>query len=226
MKKYFLFIFLFAAIGELSAQKISAEKILQNVKAQFDAVQDYTVVLDIKPDIERFKANEMRLTLFFKQPNKIHIESKNFVMIPKQLFEINPSDLLAKFDPFLMGKEQFNGMETYKLRLISKPEKKRPAVESYVWIDAARWVVVHFEATPMEGQLITIDIDYLTVDGKYTLPKTMNAKLDFQQNTDSLAEKIYSPNRIPRKGNVELRYSDYKVNQGLSDEIFEKKEQK
>jgi len=36
---------------------------------------------------------------------------------------------------------------------------------------------------------------------------------------------MYSPQRMPRKGNVTILYSDYKVNTGLSDEIFDKKKE-
>ncbi|MBI2428185.1 MAG: hypothetical protein HYV29_05210 [Ignavibacteriales bacterium] len=214
---------IFIASTTLPAQQLTAEKILQNVKANFDKVQDYSVILDIKPNMERFRAKEMRLILFFKQPNKIHVESKNFVMIPKQLFEINPSDLISKFDGILIGKEERNGMTTHKLRLISKPEKGRPPRESYIWIDPVRWVVVHFESTPAEGRNVVVNFEYTTVDGKYYLPSAMKASFDFEQNLDSLAERVYSPNRIPRKGTVDIFYSEYKVNQGLSDEIFEKK---
>ncbi|MCK9408908.1 MAG: hypothetical protein M0R68_07210, partial [Bacteroidetes bacterium] len=60
----------------------------------------------------------------------------------------------------------------------------------------------------------------------YILPEKITAKFDFEQNTDSLAEKIYSPNRMPKRGMVELIYSDYHVNTGLSDEIFEQSAKK
>lgn len=216
----------FVLSASLTAQQLTAEKILQNVKSNFDKVEDYSVVLDIKPNMERFRAKEMRLTLFFKQPNKIHVESKSFVMIPKQLFEINPSDLISKFDGTLIGKEEKNGMPAYKLRLVSKPEKGRPPRESYIWIDPARWVVIHFESTPAEGRNVVVNFEYTNVDGKYILPSAMKASFYFEQNPDSLAERVYSPNRIPRKGTVDIFYSEYKVNQGLSDEIFEKKPSK
>lgn len=213
----------FVLSATLSAQQLTAEKVLQSVKSNFDAVQDYTAQLTAKVNMERLRIPEMNVTIYFKQPNKTHIESKNFAMLPREGFALNPSDLLTKFDATLMGKEEREGSMQYKLRLISKPEKGRPPRESYIWIDPSRWVVTHLEATPAEGRKVAVDFEYTTVEEKFILPSFMKASFDFEQNTDSLAERIYSPNRVPRKGSVEIMYSDYKVNQGLSDEIFEKK---
>lgn len=209
----------------LSAQQITAEKILQSVKANFDAVQDYTAQLTAKVNMERLRIPEMKVTIYFKQPNKVHIESKNFAMLPREGFALHPSDLLTKFDATLMGTEEKNGALQYKLRLISKPEKGHPPRESFIWIDPSQWTVTHLESTPAEGRKVTVDFEYAKIEGKFILPASLKASFDFEQNPDSPAERIYSPNRIPRKGSVEIFYSDYKVNQGLSDEIFEKKKQ-
>lgn len=219
-QKLFFYLLIISPIA--SAQQITAEKILQNVKANFDAVQDYSAQLTAKVNMERLRIPEMNVTVYFKQPDKIHIESKNFAMLPREGFGLNPNDLLTKFDATLLGTDEHNGVLHYKLRLISKPARGRPARESFIWVDATRWVVTHVESTPVEGRKVSIDVDYTTVEGKYLLPASMKARFDFEQNPDSLAERIYSPNRVPRKGSMEIFYSHYKVNQGLSDEIFEK----
>ncbi len=55
----------------------------------------------------------------------------------------------------------------------------------------------------------------------------MKASFDFSAATDTLTQQMYQGrNSMPRKGSVELQYSGYEVNKGLSDEIFEKKETK
>jgi outer membrane lipoprotein-sorting protein len=111
----------------------------------------------------------------------------------------------------------------YKLRLISKPEKGKPSRESYIWVDGVRWVVIHFESTPSDVRKVAVDLEYETVDGKYALPSKIEARMDAQQPPDSSAEKMYNPQRMPRKGTASIVYSNYKVNTGLPDEIFEKK---
>ncbi|MFA6455584.1 MAG: outer membrane lipoprotein-sorting protein [Bacteroidota bacterium] len=208
-----------------AAQTLTAEKILLNVKANFDAVKDYSAQLTGTVNMERLKVPEMKVKIYFKQPNKFKTESKGTSFIPRNILDLNPGDLLTKFDASLMGKEAMDGKEQYKIRLITKPEKGKQVRESFIWVDESRWTITRLEAYPSEGRKIEVLITSTLVDGKYILPEKIFAKFDFEQNTDSLAERIYSPQRIPRKGSAELNYSDYKVNTGLSDEFFEKKKE-
>ena len=209
----------------MPAQSITAAQILQKMKQQFDSVKDYTVTLNATVNMERMQIPEMIITLYFKQPDKIHIEANNFAMVPKEAIALNPTQLIDKFDATIAGTEDKDKATIYKLRLVSKPEKGKPVRESYVWVDGSRWVITHFESTPSDVRKISVDLDYVTIDGKYVLPLKIAAKMDAQQPPDSTAEKTYSPQRLPRKGSVAILYSDYKVNTGLSDDIFEKKKE-
>ena len=215
--------FLLISFSSAPAQQITARKILENVKEQYDRIRDYTVTLDIKPDIERFTTKEMTLTLYYKQPNKVHIESKGFVMIPRQLFESNPAELLLKFDPTLLETKKEAGRILYILRLLSKPEQNRPAMENYVTIDGTRWVILEMRAVPAFGRSIDITFDYALVGNEYLLPSVMHASFNFGTNDDPTA-KMKGFKGMPTKGTVEIRYSNYVVNSGLSDTLFEKEE--
>jgi outer membrane lipoprotein-sorting protein len=226
MKKYFaITVFFIFSCSTAIAQQITAQKIMQNLKEHFDAINDYTVTLNIKPHIERFNTKEMRLRLYYKQPDKVHIESKGFVMIPRQLFETNPSQLLSKFDPILIETKKDSGRTIYVLRLLSKPEKNHPALENYVFIDGERWVILKLQSIPAEGRTIDISFDYINVDNKYILPSLMNASFNFG-NEDETVAKMKGFKGMPTKGTIEIRYSDYQVNKGLNDEIFEKKKER
>lgn len=219
----FCILFVAAYSSEASSQQLTADKILQNVKANFDAVKDYTAMVTGKVNMERLKVPKMTVKLYFKQPNKFKTESKGTSFLPRNILDLNPGDLLLKFDASLMGKEEIDGKKLYKIRLVTKPEKGKQVRESYIWVDESRWTITKLEAYPIEGRKIEVLIESTVIDDKYILPAKISAKFDFEQNTDSLAERIYSPQRVPRKGSAELIYSDYQINTGLSDEIFEKK---
>ena len=232
MKKFLMrsvtavFLLLSFSLQPSNAQQLTAEKILMKVKANFDAVQDYSAMLTAKVDMERLRVPEMKVKIYFKQPNKFKTESKNTSFLPKNIFDLNPGDLLKKFDASLMGTEVENGKNVYKIRLVTKPEKGKQVRESFIWVDGSMWTITHLEAFPTEGRKIELNVESAVIDGKYTLPTMISASFDFDQNADSLSEKIYIPNRMPKKGNVVLRYSDYQINTGISDEFFDQKEKK
>lgn len=219
-----LSVFIFSVSLPAYTQQLTAEKILQNVKANFDAVKDYTAILTAKIDMERLRVPEMKVKIYFKQPNKFKTESKSTSFLPRNMMDLNPSDMLLKFDASLMGNEVVDGKTFYKIRLVTKPEKGKQVRESFVWVDADRWTITRLEAFPTEGRKIELTVESVVIDEKFVVPSRIFAKFDFDQSADSLNEKIYSPNRMPKKGTVELKYSEYEVNKGLSDEIFEKKE--
>ena len=225
MKKVLLTsaLLIMAVIQPSPAQTPTAAEILQNMKKQFESVKDYTATLKVAVDMERMQIPGMVVTIYFKQPDKIHIEAKNFAMVPREVAAMNPAQFIDKFDATVVGTQQKENATVYKLRLISKPEKGKPVRESFIWVDGARWVVIHYESTPSDVRKVAVDFEYMSVDGKYTLPSKIEARMETQQPADSSAEKMYSPQRLPRKGTATIIYSDYKVNTGLSDEIFEKK---
>ena len=225
MKKHLLTGFVLSCVWfqVSTAQSISAAQILHNMKERFEPVKDYTVTLTATVNMERMQIPEMVITLYFKQPDKVHIEAKNFAMVPKDAIALNPTQLIDKFDATLVETIRGDNSTMYKLRLISKPEKGKPVRESYIWVDGSRWVVTRLESTPTDVRRIAVDLEYAAIDGKYVLPSKIVARLDTQQPSDSSAERMYSPQRMPRKGNVTILYSDYRVNTGLSDELFEKK---
>lgn len=214
-----------AGVEYLFGQSITVPQILHNMTRQFERVKDYTVTLKTAVDMERMQIPEMTVTLYFKQPDKIHIEAKNFAMVPREAVALNPVQLINKFDATLVGTESKDKVTLYKLRLISKPEKGKPVRESYVWVDGNRWVVTRYESMPSEVRKLVVDLEYESIEGEYILPARVSARLDAQQPPDSSAERMYSPQRLPRKGKVTILYSDYKVNTGLSDELFEKKKE-
>ncbi|MDE3056419.1 MAG: hypothetical protein KGJ59_00495 [Bacteroidota bacterium] len=207
------------------AQQLTASQILANVQKQFEQVNDYTVTLHATVNIEHLNIPDMTVKLYFKQPDKIHIESKNFAMLPKEGIALTPALLLAKFDATLAATEQTGKEKIYKLRLISKPEPGKLTIESYVWVDAARWIITRLESEPMGNRRISIVFEDTLIEGKYFLPAKITASFG-SSAVDTVGvpfpESKFSQ-RMPRKGSVTIFYSGYKINSGLPDEMFEKK---
>ena len=106
-KNLFMCMVLMVAASQCTlAQSITAAQILQKMKQQFDPVKDYTVTLNATVNMERMQIPEMIVTLYFKQPDKFHIEAKNFAMVPKEAIALNPTQLIDKFDATIAGTEE------------------------------------------------------------------------------------------------------------------------
>ncbi len=226
--RWLLIFFLSAGSTSGIAQTLTASQILANVQKQFEQINDYTVTLHATVNIEHLNIPDMTVKLYFKQPDKIHIESKNFAMLPKEGIALTPSLLIARFDATLVETEHADKGNIYKLHLISKPEPGKLTIESYVWVDGTDWIITRFESLPSENKRVTVAFQDTLIDGKYFLPSKISASFGSPAaDTTSVSSSEGTgmrPQRIPRKGSITILYSDYKVNTGLPDELFEKKD--
>ena len=213
----------------MSAQQMTAEKILLTMKAAADRVKDYSAVLTASVQMERLKIPEMKVKVYFKQPDKIHVDSKGFSMLPRDGIFLNPSQLLNKFTAELLSTEKKDGGTFYVVQLTpradqQKNNRNRPPVASKIWVDGKRWVVTKFESTTLGGGSITVEFKHGLVNGTYWLPEQITALFDVPQRKEESQDEPGSRRQaMPRKGTISMVYSDYQVNTGLPDELFEPK---
>ena len=213
----------------ISAQQMTAEKILLTMKAAADRVKDYSAVLTASVQMERLKIPEMKVKVYFKQPDKIHVDSKGFSMLPRDGIFLNPSQLLNKFTAELLSTEKKDGGTFYVIQLIpradqQKGDRNRPPVASKIWVDGKRWLVTKFESTTQGGGSISVEFRHGLVNGTYWLPEQITAQFDVPQRKEESQDEPGSRRQaMPRKGTISMAYSDYQVNTGLPDELFEPK---
>jgi outer membrane lipoprotein-sorting protein len=220
---YFALMFI---CGSVFSQTLTADQILDNVRQHFDEIQDYTVTITAQVNIEGLNVPDNKIKLYFKQPDKIHIESEHFAMVPREALRFNPSYFLNKFNDTLVGSEKQNDTVFYKIQLVPKSDEAENLHESFIWVDGARWVVTKLETGAAAERTVDVEFAYETVDAKYLLPSRISVHFEVQQEKDSTAEGMYNPERKPRSGTVVITYSDYIVNSGLSDDIFKDEEKK
>src|SRR5690606_34270645 len=92
MKRIILFLLILT--GLTSAQKKDPEKIIEQVKEKFAKVEDYVVDRNIKIDVTNLKTHKTKAKIYYKQPDKIHIESFSFALLPKNVLNFSPSAFL------------------------------------------------------------------------------------------------------------------------------------
>jgi outer membrane lipoprotein-sorting protein len=225
MKK--IFILLVAISFIVPGQTKNPDKILNEVKKNFDKIDDYSVDVTIKMDVSFLKVPDTKAKIYYKKPDKVNIESKQFALLPRRALDISPTSLLkgkytAIFDKF----ETLNGVKTAVIKTIPLGESSEVVLSTF-WIDLTDFVVRKVEISTKVNGTFTINLNYNT----QTKFKQLPSSIIFSFNVSKLnIPKRFSGQEENNKadssstmGKVFIEYSNYKVNQGLPDSLFEEK---
>jgi outer membrane lipoprotein-sorting protein len=233
MKKFIIYLILFLLIAGLSfAQQnseFSIDEILRRLHAGFAEIQDYTTQIRAEIEMEDVSIPSMDVTLYFKQPDKVHLKSDGFAMLPREGMILNPGRFNNEnFDITFLQKDTLNTIDTIKLQLIPKGDDI-PIRKMHVWVDIDRWIVLRVYSISWQGQSSQIDVEYKQIQDKFWLPVKSVAEIDLMGFT-GFANAIKMPekdkeaaNSRSKKGRLTIHFSNYKINTGLSDSIFEPK---
>ncbi len=226
MKKIY---FLFFIPVMIFAQSKNPDIIVNNVKQAFSKVKDYSVNIDIKVDVSFLKVPEMKAKLFFKQPDKMHIESSGFALLPKDGLYTSPMSFLKNdYTAIFAREEDFNGLNTSVIKIIPLNDKG-DLILTTLWIDRTKNEIVKVESTTKLNGTFTLILHY--GNSKYPLPDSM--EFSFNAERMKMPHLPTDQSNIGNKkssdtvsGKVFIAYSNYIVNKGIPDNVFEKKENK
>lgn len=181
----------------------TGEQVVAAIKRGLDSVRDYTVDLSLTVKGPQISINNMRMTVYYKKPNKLHVDAKQgFGVVPRGNLFGNPIEELARgARPVYLRSEKKNGRDCHVIKLDPAGSPGRVTV----WVDKARSVVL---ATSTDGpHAASTQWRYEAIDGRYYLPIEIRA--------DSQLPR--SPNG---KAVATLKFSNYRVNKGISDRVF------
>jgi len=232
MKKYFLLIF-FLTTAYAQAEN-NPDEILNNVKEKFAEVKDYVVDASIKVDVNFLRVPETNATIYFKQPDKIKLESDSFALLPKQGLNFSPSVLLDGNYTSIYVKEDTVGSSEVSIIKVIPNSDTTDIVLSTLWVDTKNSVVRKIETTTKKSGTISIQLDYGS-EISYGLPSMVKFSFKVEGiqlppgmtgKTDNDNEGKRGRNKGPMTGTVIVNYNNYKINQGLKDEFFKEKDEK
>ncbi len=226
---------LFSAIGAvlvvlLLQVPLDGNSVLRRVEDQVVTIKDYTVTLDVVADIERISVPPMHATMYYKHPEKVHIDSKGFALLPRESMGLQFGGLVKRFAVDSTSREK--GRVPAMYRLVLRPRDERDRVRKVVlWVNTERWTPDRIVIPQADGRAMTADFTYMRV-GSYWLPDTLVVSFTMPREDSTGSDLQTNPllGRSPpsgvgarggeRTGTITVRYSDYHVNTGLRDEIF------
>ncbi len=196
---------------------------IENAIGKFDAIKDYVVDVRVHMDLEAVQAPDMEGKVYYKEPDKVKIDSKNLFFMPKDLGVINP----RKFDPgkyevAVLDTLTYEGDPAVRLSLVPKNDETGNH-NITLTIDRKDWLIVEIATAPYPGREASAKITYGSFDG-FQMPVMVDVNLDVGKISGGGREFGPEHGRVNQlKGKVEVYYSNYMINSGLSDDIFKQK---
>jgi outer membrane lipoprotein-sorting protein len=231
MYKIFFFVVAFQFAAFAQAQDMTS--LVVKVKAKLDQVNDYEADGNMKTDVSFIKAPIGKVKIYFKKPNKFRLKKEGGIsLLPKGGVSVNMSSIIATNDFVALsaGESMVNGSACKVVKLLPINESSE-IVLTTLYIDEPNLLVRKAITTTKENGTYEMEMNYGAF-AKFGLPEkvifSFNTKdyklpkgitLEFDDNEKALTEAQKLRNK---KGRVEITYSNYIVNKGISDAVFVK----
>ena len=225
---FFLFLVGFAASAQAQTAARTTDQVIAAVNAKLQKARDYSVDANIVSEIPMLKIAPVQAKIYFKQKDKIKLESKSIIALPKQGL-INLPVLLAdasSYTAVTAGKESLSGVATEIVNIIPSSDTS-DVVIAKLWVDTARDIVLKSSTTTRSNGTVIVEYQYknqvqyglpdkliFTIDvKKFKIPKGLAADINNSNKADPNAP-------TPKTGKIHISLSNYAVNKGINDSFF------
>lgn len=198
--------------------------LIDRVQAQFERIEDYRVDIRAEVDMQGLSVPEMKATVFYKKPDRMHVESDGFAMLPRDAVAFRPTMFEKdQYDMVIQGSEKIRGHACVKVRLFARSDTIR-LQRAMLYVDPSRNLILRADIDPGEGSSAQVDMTYTQVDAKYWLPERIEVTMDSPMRFRQPGMKPPDSEKKSDDGSASIvvRYSNYAVNKGIPDAIFEK----
>lgn len=223
-----IFLFCFPAIISFEANAQTAAELVSKVRVKMDKVLNYTATGKMKTDVVFIKIPVGNIKSYYRKPNSFAIKRESGIsLLPKGGVSVNTSSLLLseEFTAIDAGSTVINTIAVRIIKLLPLSENS-DVVLSTLYIDDKNLLIRKASTTTKETGTFDMEMTY----GKYAewgLPD----KVIFMFNTkdyklpkgitfeyDDGTKKPELPKN--KKGKVEITYSSYVINKGVSDAML------
>jgi len=203
----------------------SGDTVLARAARSLEGVQDYTATLDVVVSMERMSVPPMRATVYFKRPNKLHVAADGFALIPREGLGAGVADWPQRYTGGEVTMDTVGERPVYRVAVTARSDRTQFR-RGFLFVHRERWTTERIVLQSSEGRSMTATLTYDRVEGHW-LPRLITVAFAAvaADTTEPLPGQapLPVPRRTPRTGTVDIRCSDYRVNTGLPDELFEER---
>jgi len=240
VKSLFIIIALFLSLLSLerteAGQESSPQQVFQAIIRPYQTLSDYTVKIQVKVMIPGLRMPDFAADLYFKKPDKLHIETKSFAPIPRNSGFFDP----FQFDP---EKNRITFIQTVNIDDMQaelykvEPGESETRVRFYnVWVGGNPKRILQMENHSFKGTKALVKLTYKNVEQgaeNWLMPEKAHIHLTFpegmqrQDNSSFLIKDNpvsagrSKPEEMQGEGDIYISYSDWRINTGLDDSLFQ-----
>lgn len=174
-------------------------------------VRDYTATVTVSIKAPNLQMPARTTKVYYKKPDKLHVQSQGLVIIPRDALLMGDlaSHLEENTQASLVGTGTLDGRPVTCVKLT--PLDAGPGTgRILVWIDIDRFLLVKTEIWDVATKAMTITFTHTLVQERYWMPDEIVCDLS--------AHMLNGDGETAR---ATVSFADYRINTGLSDDIFE-----
>ena len=228
--KHFLTGIVLMAVFVPNSFSQTPEEIIGKVKIKLDKVNDYEAAGKMKTNVVFIKAPVATVRIYYKKPNLMKIKNEAGIsFIPKGSVNINLNNIFTNTSDYVLldaGTEKATGLRIIKML---PGNDNSDVVLSVLYIDEKNYLIKKARTTTRENGTYELEMTYgkyseygladkvaFTFNTKdYKLPKGITFDYDDGSRKKAVKDKLNK-----KKGIIEITYSSYSINKGLSNQIF------
>jgi len=199
----------------------TGKDILRRALDMAATIKDYSAEVNVTVDMPNVKMPERRAKVYFKRPDKVAIDSKGIVMIPRRaLVPGNMGGQITKnAQVVLAGTKLQNGVTIYFLK-VTPAASEHSNDRILFWVRGDRWTVERMEAQSLGRQELAVTWEYQLVSGKHWMPRRLVATLPPNAHLGHQMPRPPEEKPSSKPGVITVTFTKVTVNTGLSDKLF------
>lgn len=228
MKQFIALNSIFLLLSSFSFAQMPAMDLVTKVNAKMDKVNDYVATGKMKTDVIFIKAPISNIKAYYKKPNQFQVKRDGGIsLLPKGGVSINVSSLLLTndFTAIDAGTGVIENTQVRIIKLLPLSENS-DVVLTTLYIDEKELLIRKASTTTKDNGTYEMQMKFgnytawglpdkvvfLFNTKDYKLPKGITLEYDDGSKKQELPKN--------KKGKVEITYSAYVINKGVSDALM------